>query len=203
MSPKDVFEGYRPEINKVIEITSTYRGINEYAEKLGFPDSESFLVALPKGASILDIGGGKEGLKKELAVTRPDLVVFSINPSLGKSQHRQFYSTPNAILGINPELPIRSNSVDRVLDNMASIYFSEDLDDSTLRNYLLEIIRVLKNGASAFVGPSFIFPNKDFGGKGKIGNMLNGIESITWQKKSVHFETSNDKIWRAYHIYKK
>lgn len=203
MSPENVFEGYSPKIKKAIEITSTERGIDNYADILGFPNSESFLKALPNGALLLDIGAGKEGLKKELAIARPDLKVLSINPSLADRYHRRLFSSPGAVIGLNPFLPIESNSIDCVVDNVASIYYNEDSDERILRDYILEIIRVLKPGASAFVGPSYVFPDKDFGGIGKIGSILNSIESVTWQKKDAHFGTSGDVCWRAFHIYKK
>lgn len=201
MSTPLVFEGYSANTNEIVETPATYRGLEQYALMLGFPDKQIFLKSLPKGCRLLDIGSGKEGLKAELAVERSDIQVFSINPSLVKPESRHDYEIKDAVIAINPELPIEDEVFDVVIDQMSSIYYSQGSDEQATQNNLYEIIRVLKKGGVAYVGPTFIRPDKDFMGKGRVGNILDRTRHIKWEKKEFK-ATKSERIWRSYRINK-
>lgn len=196
-----VFEGYSANTNEIIETYPTNRGLEQYAEMLGFVDKQNFLDSLPNESRLLDIGAGKEGLRRELAVERPDITVFSINPSLAQSEIRSNYGTDKALIAINPELPIEKESFDVVIDQMASVYYAQESDEQTTQNHLFEIIRVLRRGGKAYVGPTFIPPNGDFQGEGRVGKLLENIRNIRWEKREFVAPVIGSN-WRSYHITK-
>ncbi|HBD02403.1 MAG: hypothetical protein UX38_C0005G0039 [Microgenomates group bacterium GW2011_GWC1_46_16] len=201
VDPK-VFEGYSEKTQQIIKTTPTDRGIEMYADMLGFPNIDSLISEFPKGCRVLDIGAGKETLKKELAVKRPDLTVFSINPSLAHESFREANKTANAIIAINPELPVESGSFDVVIDSMGSVYYSQqEKEYTTTQAHLFEITRVLKNGGKAYIGPTFINPNTDFEGKGRVGMLLDKIRGVKWSQKEFNPPGGNTK-WRSYQIEK-
>lgn len=203
MGDLQIFENYSAATESIIEISRTNRGVEMYATMLGFPDKASFLNSLPIGSRLLDVGAGKEGLKNGLAVERPDIQVVSINPSLANSEFRKEFKTENAVIAINPELPIKNEVFDIVIDQMASIYYSQGKreEETMFRNRLLEILRILKTGGKAFVEPTFINSNNDFDGKGALGIILDEFRNIEWDKKQFvipHVEIPG----RSYHITK-
>ena len=172
-----VGEGYTAETKRLVEMYQSARGVKNYAELLGFENKSDLLKHLPPDALILDLGSGKGTLAKELYILRPDITTVSLNPAFSDKdfveKQRRFSLKPRSwgmrifdrknidksqkansrlsVSAINPKLPFRDGSFDVVLDSMSSVYYG--LSHNQAHLMVNEIIRVLKPGGFAAVGP--------------------------------------------------
>lgn len=157
-----VGKGYSDEMQRIVETYSSFRDIDEYRKILGFSSKKEFLAKIPHGALLLDVGSGENKFSEEMKKERPDVKIFNLNPASADYHHRSRIIRNNRmasadVAGINPGLPYADASFDVVLDCMASIYRADKMFKMTKsesnRSKFLEIVRVLKPGGFAAVGP--------------------------------------------------
>lgn len=199
MAEKSSIEKYQNETKTALKVIQTDRGIREYVEILGFSSEEEFLRFLPKDALALDLGSGMGKLARELKTKRPDLTIVSLNPALAeekfaKKQKRYELGSGNWVRdiferksidakkrilpsasAINPRLPFKDASFDVVFDSMSSVYYTHV--PSVMSS---EIIRVLKPGADAAVGPLIFKKDSD-----ELGRHLQKLDNITFETKTA------------------
>lgn len=156
-------------------------------ENLGFSDTEK-LSSYIEGKTVLDIGSGMGGLFKEAKMRGNSARIINVNPRFALEGHAKeahmVYETmieniPDNIKEINQEhdrsavaafsnkLPIKSSSVDIIIDSKAAVYhclFEDTFDDfgiiltqfkpneKVLNETIDEYLRVLNKGGKVRIG---------------------------------------------------
>lgn len=208
-------EPYQQDIRSTFKALQTDRGVKEYVEILGFKNEREFLDFLPRDGLVLDLGSGMGKLSKDLRRTRPDLTVVSLNPALSEEKFARKQKrfelgsgnwvkdiferkeidagkrTSSSTSAMNPRLPFKDASFDVVLDSMSSVYYARR--PSVMSD---EIIRVLKFGSNAMVGPLLF--DRDIQ---ELTTHLNAVESITFETRGA--KTLGVEFGTAFLIHKK
>lgn len=139
----------------------TDRGLSEYQRLAHFDAS-----LIPENGRVLNIGSGsQQKFEKELRQARPDVEIFSVDPSLAlreyviQEEDRSFKrATPErsklrieslgnkegTAVALGQQLPIPSSSIDLVLDVHGPAQYAKDWD--IYKTYLKEVVRVLRPG---------------------------------------------------------
>lgn len=175
----ETFEGNHPKLHDIGYFRVTSRGIESYIDIIDLD-----LNQIPKNGKVVDIGSGVyQELAKDVKELRPDITVFSVDPSLaiptdenefiesglryelpneeGKlikppeslRRQRREQADANSIAAIAPDLPFQDNSVDVVLDNHAAFMYLDEDDNNYHERYVTEILRILKPGGVGYVYP--------------------------------------------------
>lgn len=147
----------------------TDRSLSEYEIIFDFRAEQ-----LKYGSRILDIGSGtNQNLARNLKQKRPDIKVISLDPTLFLSKYdigtvkggkpstdkerqqrkkQKFGEVVAAIFPNAPHLPFRDKSFDYIFDNHGPFMYFED-DFRVLRDYIVEIMRVLKPQGTVYIYP--------------------------------------------------
>jgi SAM-dependent methyltransferase len=194
-------KGYSTDVQGIVDTLATLRNVDEYANSLGFKNKQEFLSRIPLNAKVLDIGSGDDGFSEAMKAERPDVLVINLNPSMANRTHRNLTIRTGRIsedsAGINPGLPYKKETFDVVLDSMASIYYADEFLGKPGREVLVEkvheIIRVMKPGAFAAVGPLFV--------KVEIDGFMEDTSKITGIKVEKRKTEDSTRMF-AFHITK-
>lgn len=227
--PLPVGKGYAPETQYLVESSmQTARGLESYADVLGFSCYEDLVKCLPERSLTLDLGSGYGLFAKELALVRPDILCVNVNPTLAqkrfvKDQKEFFLSKGPLSISLNlggegfgtgrvrrvqkrhdrfamavmsPHLPFKDGEFNTVFDSMASVYYAAQ--GREIEN-IIEIIRVVRNGGFAFLGP--VVSDSAYY---RICEFLDGRSSeLEYQLKLACQSYSSSGGGTAFHIRKK
>ncbi|HLC88195.1 MAG TPA: class I SAM-dependent methyltransferase [Patescibacteria group bacterium] len=132
-------------------------------------------------SKVVDIGSGeRQEFARDLRIHRPDVTVFSVDPSLAiqldpaQDQQRGIvyelknrgYYVPDrnarlerrrnaqkfTVAAIAPNLPFPDNSMDYAFDNYGALYYFP-VDNDLIKSYFRELYRILKPGGEAQIYP--------------------------------------------------
>lgn len=128
--------------------------LKSYEETLGFNRKEL------QGLTVLDLGSGAtEKFSRELKQAGIEVNVISLNPDYTQKHARDMAREKSdwqgkSVAAIAQELPFKNQSFDRVLGmNSVTLYSNPRQNSEATRRWLNEIVRVLKPGGEAKVGP--------------------------------------------------
>lgn len=136
------------------------RNLGEYQQIARFKIED-----IPQHGKILNIGSGiAQQFEKDVKIARPDIRVISVDPSTVKmvylpemggltkegmrqrNQYLQKHGGGYTVAAYGHELPMKNDSMDLALDVLGPAYYIREVD--TLKEYMREVIRTLKPGAS-------------------------------------------------------
>lgn len=129
------------------------RGLEIYEKALGFKRKEL------EGKTVLDLGSGiLEKFSRELAAEKIDANVVSLNPDyIAEEYRKRIKQLPDwqkmSVAGLGEELPFKNGSFDFVFALSSITDWAHDP-----AKICAEIVRVLKDGGSAHIGPIDLYP---------------------------------------------
>lgn len=182
---------YTPELAKALT-TPPFRdiGLTGYSETLGLP-RDNLELCDQLGRLVIDIGSGygqfAHDISKIAAVLDMPTKVININPQLTVLDHREVTLDVNgniksqtaSIAALVEKLPLCSGVADSIVSSWAFPLCNDERDDPP-EEYVAgysEIVRVLKPGGMAYVGPTY-WPHKNLAVLNKIPNIsVRAIES--------------------------
>ncbi len=125
-----------------------------YEKELGFDRKEL------QGLTVLDLGSGAtEKFSRELKQAGVEADVISLNPDLQKKSVRDMVQEKadwqeKSIAATAQELPFMDQSFDRIFGlNSVTLYANPRQGFERTERWLSEVVRVLKPGGEAIVGP--------------------------------------------------
>lgn len=164
----------------------TDRGLDRYREFVRFvPET------LSQNAMVVNVGGGEnQTFEKELTSIRPDVKIFTIDPSIYSQtavhevdqdalrsltedeSYLRVKSLPNkdrTLVAFGQKMPFKSDSVDVILDVHAASQWAANLE--SYKEFLKESMRVLKVGGKLYIGNVYF-------GDPLLGDEASEVETI-------------------------
>lgn len=174
----------------------TLGGADKYKNILGLQDTD-----ITQAQRILDLGSGPTmGFAEDIKKKHPEKEVISVDLALADDEQRKLWNTPKDLPGVAAlftNLPFADNSFDLAVSSCAFPLWVPKKDIEHIRKGIVEILRVLKPGKKALLGP-FIGPWKErevaphFSGFQKTRSLLQRVlceeanpDPIEWERRQL------------------
>lgn len=145
-------ETYSKELTSSIDTPQVSTDLETFASTFRLSDKEGLLEGYPKDARVLMLGSGHGDLLSDIRETFPKARVMDLNPAFSDPNVVSREGRKNALAAVNPQLPFLDESFEIVIDRMASIWYSYG-DSKKIVERVVEILRVTKDGGTAYIGP--------------------------------------------------